>query len=194
MAPLLCFRVQRTLLFTAALSVSDCAPECHRPFAFCGETLLPGSSASDDVDEAAGEQPGPAVPLQRAFEPAVLSLPVHKHDVSFFQFQLCLALRRIRHHHPVPAKKTTRGAVRHLPYTGNGASLIGRRRSTFHIEWAARPGAETGERSRAGEEEEQWEHNRRGGCSSDERTPGLRRSTATKRPRRRLRRARARGS
>lgn len=66
------------------------------------------SSVLDDVYEAAGEQPGPAVPLQRAFEPAVLSLPVHKHNVSLLQFQLCLALGRIRHHHPVPGEENRR--------------------------------------------------------------------------------------
>lgn len=62
----------------------------------------------DDVHEAAGEQPGPAVPLQRAFEPAVLSLPVHKHNVSLLQLQLRLALGRIRHHHPVPGEDNHR--------------------------------------------------------------------------------------
>lgn len=62
----------------------------------------------DDVYKAAGEQTGPAVPLQRAFEPAVLSLSVHKHNVSLLQFQLCLALGRIGHHHPVPGEDNRR--------------------------------------------------------------------------------------
>lgn len=62
----------------------------------------------DDVYKAAREQTGPAVPLQRAFEPAVLSLSVHKHNVSLLQFQLCLALGRIGHHHPVPGEDNRR--------------------------------------------------------------------------------------
>lgn len=64
--------------------------------------------ASDAVHEAAWEQAGPAVPLQRAFEPAILPLPVHEHNVALFEFQLGVALRRIRHHHPVPAEDTQR--------------------------------------------------------------------------------------
>ena len=66
------------------------------------------SSVLDYVDEAAGKQPGPAVPLQRAFIPAVLSLPVHKHNVSLLQLQLRLALGRIRNHHPVPEQDNHR--------------------------------------------------------------------------------------
>lgn len=58
----------------------------------------------DAVYKAAGEQSGPAVPLQRAFEPAVLPLPVNKHNVALLKFQLGLALGGIRYHHPVPGK------------------------------------------------------------------------------------------
>lgn len=57
---------------------------------------------SDHVDEAAREKPRPAVPLECAFEPAVLPLLVHKHYVALFQLQLGLALRGVRHHHTVP--------------------------------------------------------------------------------------------
>lgn len=60
------------------------------------------SKGLKDVYEAAGEQSGPAVPLQRAFEPAVLPLPVNKHNVALLEFQLGFALGRIRYHHPVP--------------------------------------------------------------------------------------------
>ena len=49
----------------------------------------------DAVYKAAREQPGPAVPLQCAFEPAVLPLSVNKHNVALLKFQLGLALRRI---------------------------------------------------------------------------------------------------
>lgn len=49
----------------------------------------------DAVHKAAREQSGPAVPLQGAFEPAVLPLPVHEHNVALLKFQLCLALGRI---------------------------------------------------------------------------------------------------
>lgn len=49
----------------------------------------------DAVHKAAREQSGPAVPLQGAFEPAVLPLPVHKHNVAFLKFQLGLTLGRI---------------------------------------------------------------------------------------------------
>lgn len=60
---------------------------------------------SDDVYEAAREQSGPAVPLEGSFEPAVLSLPVDKHYVSLLQFQLCLTLRGVGHHHSVPGEE-----------------------------------------------------------------------------------------
>lgn len=60
---------------------------------------------SDDVYEAAREQSGPAVPLECSFEPAVLSLPVDKHYVSLLQFQLCLTLRGVGHHHSVPGEE-----------------------------------------------------------------------------------------
>lgn len=52
-------------------------------------------AASDAVHEAAREQAGPAVALQRAFEPAVLPLPVHEHDVALLELQLGVALRRV---------------------------------------------------------------------------------------------------
>lgn len=49
----------------------------------------------DAVYKAAREQSGPAIPLQRAFEPAVFPLPVNKHNVALLKFQLSLALGRI---------------------------------------------------------------------------------------------------
>lgn len=60
------------------------------------------ADASDDVHEAAGEEAGAAVPLERALEPAVLALPVDEHNVSLLQLQLRLTLGRVGHHHPVP--------------------------------------------------------------------------------------------
>jgi len=56
----------------------------------------------DAVYEAAGEQPRAAVPLQRALEPAVFSLPVDEHDVTLLELQLRLALGGVGDHHPVP--------------------------------------------------------------------------------------------
>lgn len=49
----------------------------------------------NDVYKAAREQSRPAIPLQRAFEPAIFPLPVNKHNVALLKFQLCLALGRI---------------------------------------------------------------------------------------------------
>lgn len=49
----------------------------------------------DAVYKAAWEQSSPAVPLQRAFEPAVLPLSVNEHNVALLKFQLGLALGRI---------------------------------------------------------------------------------------------------
>lgn len=60
---------------------------------------------SDAVDEAAGKEARSSVPLERAFEPAVLALLVHEHNVALLQLQLSLALRRVRHHHTVPAQE-----------------------------------------------------------------------------------------
>lgn len=60
---------------------------------------------SDAVDKAAGKEASPAVPLERAFEPAVLALLVHEHDVALLQLQLGLALWRVRHHHAVPGQE-----------------------------------------------------------------------------------------
>lgn len=60
---------------------------------------------SDAVDEAAGKEARSAVPLERAFEPAVLTFLVHEHNVTLLQLQLSLALRRVRHHHTVPAQE-----------------------------------------------------------------------------------------
>lgn len=68
----------------------------------------------DAVYKAAGEQSGPAVPLQCAFEPAVFPLPVNEHNVALLKFQLGLALGRIWHHHPVP-----------LTYDGPRVMLLG---------------------------------------------------------------------
>lgn len=30
---------------------------------------------------------------------------MNKHNISFFEFKFCLALRRIGNHHPVPTKE-----------------------------------------------------------------------------------------
>lgn len=78
---------------------------CYRAGGWVGGGLR---AASDAVHEAAREQAGPAVALQRAFEPAVLPLPVHEHDVALLELQLGVALRRVRHHHPVPAEDSQR--------------------------------------------------------------------------------------
>lgn len=70
--------------------------------------ILPDSKhvfESDAVDEAAGKEACPAIPLERAFEPAILTLLVHKHNVALLQLQLSLALWRVRHHHTVPAQE-----------------------------------------------------------------------------------------
>lgn len=64
------------------------------------------------VYKAAREQSGPAVPLQCAFEPAVLPLPVNKHNVALLEFQLSLALGRIGYHHPVPGEDSQRHTQR----------------------------------------------------------------------------------
>lgn len=63
--------------------------------------------SSETLDEAAGEQAGAAGALEGAFVPAVLSLLVHEDDVAFLQLDLGLALWRVRHHHAVPAARTT---------------------------------------------------------------------------------------
>lgn len=66
------------------------------------DAVRPGGP-SDVLHEAPGEKPCLPVPLQRALEPAVLPLLVHEHDVALLELQLCLALRRVGDHHPVPA-------------------------------------------------------------------------------------------
>lgn len=65
----------------------------------------------DAVYEAAREQSGPAIPLQRSFEPAVFPLSVNKHNVSLLKFQLGLALGRIRYHHPISGEDNQRQIV-----------------------------------------------------------------------------------
>lgn len=74
------------------------------PFGPYGDALWRRSAGSrrrrrpcalDAVHKAAGEQSRPAVPLQRAFEPAVFPLPVNEHNVALLEFQLSLALGRI---------------------------------------------------------------------------------------------------
>lgn len=59
----------------------------------------------NDVYKAAREQSRPAIPLQRAFEPAIFPLPVNKHNVALLKFQLCFALGRIWYNHPVPERE-----------------------------------------------------------------------------------------
>lgn len=44
------------------------------------------SSVLDDVYKAAREQSRPAVSLQCPFEPAILPLPVYKHNVALLKF------------------------------------------------------------------------------------------------------------
>lgn len=67
------------------------------------DAVRPGGP-SDVLHEAPGEEPRLPVPLQRALEPAVLPLLVHEHDVALLELQLCLALRWVGDHHPVPAR------------------------------------------------------------------------------------------
>lgn len=103
--------LRSTLVYTPlilARSVSHCQ-ELSRQLQLLtssqlGVIFLDGKHVfeSDAVDEAAGKEARSAVPLERAFEPAVLALLVHKHDVAFLQLQLSLALWRVRHHHAVP--------------------------------------------------------------------------------------------
>lgn len=62
---------------------------------YCSAARRCRSYVLDAVYKAAREQSGPAVPLQCAFEPAVLPLPVNKHNVALLKFQLGLALGRI---------------------------------------------------------------------------------------------------
>lgn len=65
--------------------------------------LLSTLSSSEAFDEAAGKQAGLSRPLQGAFVPAVLPLLMDKHHVPFPQLDLRLALRRVGHHHTIPA-------------------------------------------------------------------------------------------
>ena len=67
------------------------------------DAVRPGGP-SDVLHEAPGEEPRLPVPLQRALEPAVLPLLVHEHDVALLELQLCLALRWVGDHHPVPVR------------------------------------------------------------------------------------------
>lgn len=64
-----------------------------------------GNSSSEALDKAPGEEARPAIPLQRPFVPAILPFLVHKHNVTFLQFNLCLALRWVWDHNAVPLEK-----------------------------------------------------------------------------------------
>lgn len=64
-----------------------------------------GDWSSEALDKAPGEEARPAIPLQSPFVPAVLTLLVHKHNVTFLQFDLCLALRGVWDHNAVPLEK-----------------------------------------------------------------------------------------
>lgn len=66
-----------------------------------GEWLVE-SLSSEALDEAAGEEARAAVPLQGALVPAVLTLLVHKDNVSLLQLYLGLALGRVGDHDTVP--------------------------------------------------------------------------------------------
>lgn len=64
---------------------------------------VPASGASSDVlHEAPGEEPRLPVPLQRALEPAVPPLLVHKHDIPFLELKFCLTLGRVGNDHTMP--------------------------------------------------------------------------------------------
>lgn len=58
--------------------------------------------SSEALHKAAWEESGAAVPLQGSLVPAVLSLLVHKDDVTFLQLNLRLTLGRVGDHHAVP--------------------------------------------------------------------------------------------
>ena len=60
------------------------------------------SVSSEALYEASREETGAAIPLQGPLVPAVLTLLVHKDNVTFLQLDLCLALGRVRDHHTVP--------------------------------------------------------------------------------------------
>lgn len=71
------------------------------------KAFLPGewsveSLSSEALDEAAREEARATVPLQGPLVPAVLTLLVHKDNVSLLQLYLCLALGRVRDHDTVP--------------------------------------------------------------------------------------------
>lgn len=74
-------------------------------------SLLAGSDLLEALHEAAGEQACPAGALESAFEPAVFSLLVHKHDVSLLQLDLCFTLRGVRHNHTVPDAQRQKTAL-----------------------------------------------------------------------------------
>lgn len=63
---------------------------------------VPWGARSEALHEAAREKARAAIPLQGPFVPAVLTLLVHKDNVTFLQLDLRLALGRVRHHHAVP--------------------------------------------------------------------------------------------
>ncbi|CAK7297171.1 hypothetical protein VULLAG_LOCUS5962 [Vulpes lagopus] len=54
-----------------------------------------GGRSSEALHKAAWEETGAAVPLQGSLVPAVLSLLVHKDDVTFLQLNLRLTLGRV---------------------------------------------------------------------------------------------------
>lgn len=82
--------------------VSLCCLLCYAVSPESSSVEMGGDSSSEALDKAPGEEARPAVPLQRPFVPAVLPFLVHKHNVTFLQFDLCLALRWVWDHNAVP--------------------------------------------------------------------------------------------
>lgn len=87
------------------------------------EGLLPGewrveSLSSEALDEAAREEARAAVPLKGPLVPAVLTLLVHKDNVSLLQLYLCLALGWVRDHDTVPEGGTDTTVGEPDPETG----------------------------------------------------------------------------
>lgn len=62
--------------------------------------------SSEALYKASWEETGAAVPLQGPLVPAVLTLLVHKDNVTFLQLNLCLTLGRVRDHHAIPGGET----------------------------------------------------------------------------------------
>lgn len=83
-----------------------------------------GEPSSEALDKAPREESRPAVPLQRPFVPAVLPFLVHKHNVTFLQFDLGLALRRVWDDSAIPLEtKPQRSAQTAVKPVPDGSSL-----------------------------------------------------------------------